>query len=351
MKSELFLDLFNGLINFKSDMDNKKLYENTMHGQRVACSVGGTVTGRHGHLVIIDDPISPKQSNSSLLRKNANDWVRKTLPTRRVDKALTPQILVMQRLHEQDPTGMLLSLEGGRPIKHICLPAEITDLDNIKPKALKKYYIDGLLDPRRMPSKELINQKVLAGSTEYAGQFLQSPRAEGGNIWNLEWWKYYKELPMDRPLSIYQSWDTAFKEKQINDFSVCTTWFEFKHGYYLVDLFEKKLQYPDLKSQMILKYEQYRAGFVLVEDKASGTPAIQELRMNTGMTYFEINPEGDKIQRANACSPTIESGNVYIPSNKSWVSKMVDQCSAFPNVENDDIVDSISQFLNFVQDK
>ena len=109
------------------------------------------------------------------------------------------------------------------------------------------------------------------------------------------------------------------------------------------------MQYPDLKKMMELKYLEYNSHYVLVEDKATGTPAIQELQRNTTMPLYAINPVGDKISRANSASPMIESGNIYIPENKPWVSKMLDQCSGFPNVQHDDIVDSISQFINYVR--
>ena len=103
LRSQKFKDLFPE-IQLKQDQDNKTHYKNTKGGERYATSVGGAITGFHAHLIIVDDPLNPKGAASDAERATANSFMDVTLSTRKVDKKLTPTILVMQRLHEEDCT-------------------------------------------------------------------------------------------------------------------------------------------------------------------------------------------------------------------------------------------------------
>lgn len=161
------------------DKDNKSNYQITerveekgragwkLGGQRFSTSVGGTITGMHGHFILIDDPLNPNQAVSSAQIKTANDWMDQTLSTRKTDKEITVTVLVMQRLHQDDPTGHILKQAetGGRPIKHICLPGELVEVEGkgdqegrALPEEWVQYYKDGLLDPQRL------GRNVLSGS-------------------------------------------------------------------------------------------------------------------------------------------------------------------------------------------
>lgn len=347
MKSPKFREYYPNLINFKADMDNKGFYENTEHGTRIATSVGGASTGRHADIIIIDDPINPKKAASEVERKNANDWINKTLSNRKTDKKLTPTILIMQRLNEDDPTGQ--KMNSDQYFEHICLPAEETELKNIVPAKLRLLYKNGLLDPVRMDMEVLAYQRKQLGHLEYGGQFLQSPMDAEGNIFKREWFQLYDELPMEKPLRTIQSWDTAFKKGQENDFSVCTTWKQFTTGYYLIGFFMDKVEYPELKNQIRLENESHRPHEILVEDKASGISVLQELK-HLNLNLKAIVPLGDKIARANQVTATFEAKNVYFPV-KDFTDKIIDQMTGFPNTKHDDIVDSITQFLNYAREK
>jgi len=246
LKSDKFQELYPEHIIFKWDQDNKSRYENTKGGSRACAGTGGRVTSKHAHFIIEDDPISPKMAVSEVQLKTANDFSVKTLSTRKVDKAVSVRVLVMQRLHEDDPAGRKIKQSR---VRHICLPAEITELDNVRPRELEKKYTNGLLDPIRMDRHVLKTFRQELGSTEYAGQFLQSPRAAEGNILKREWWKFYDVLPPGNIQRIIQSYDTAFKKADHNDFCAITTWKEYPEGFYLVDLWHKKVNYPELKAQ------------------------------------------------------------------------------------------------------
>jgi predicted phage terminase large subunit-like protein len=173
----------------KPSSKGKQHFKVSGGGGRYATSVGGTLTGFHGHVLIIDDPLSPTQAASKAELRHAEQWMTKTLPTRVVDKEKTPVLLIMQRLHQADPTGLFLKWkQEGHRVKHICLPGELpsggTD-QQVSPSRLRAYYKDGLLDPVRLPKSVLEELKIKLGSYGYAGQVQQSPIPEGGAFFDV----------------------------------------------------------------------------------------------------------------------------------------------------------------------
>jgi predicted phage terminase large subunit-like protein len=254
----------------------------------------------------------------------------------------------MQRLAEDDPSGVWL--ETKKDLKHICLPAEVSELDNIHPPELKDRYIDGLLDPVRLPLKILQESKREMGSSEFAGQYLQSPKAFDGNIVKREWFQYYDNFPKGEALRlVVHSWDTAFKAKENNDYSCCTVWHIYDSGYYLYDVYKAKVESPELKRQMLLLDDRDKPDYVLIEDKASGIVMIQQLQSETTMNIIPVQVHNDKTVRLRDCSTTIEAGNIYLPRGKDISINLVDSLCIFPNGKNDDDVDSVTQFINWIK--
>jgi len=142
LRSNEFKELFPNII-AKADQDAVGSYANTEGGQRISSSIGGTVLGDHAHIQIVDDPLNVEGAVSQAERTSANDFIRHTLPTRKKDKQNTPTILIMQRLHEEDPTGMILEVMKD-DVEHICLPAELSN--EVRPESAKQMYVDELLD-------------------------------------------------------------------------------------------------------------------------------------------------------------------------------------------------------------
>jgi predicted phage terminase large subunit-like protein len=167
-----------------------------------------------------------------------------------------------------------------------------------------------------------------------------------------DWFRFYVEVPPrgvnDR---IIQSWDTASKAGEIHDYSVCTTWQEHDGNYYLIDVFRERLEYPDLRKQVIAQAERFEADVVLIEDKGSGTHLlIQDLNDQGIIRPIPILPEGDKVTRMSAQSAKIEAGYVCLPKNASWLQDFHTEMLQFPHGRFDDQVDSLSQFLGWVSE-
>ena len=172
---------------------------------------------------------------------------------------------------------------------------------------------------------------------------------DGGMI-KPSWFKTYDELP-ERFDQVVQSWDTANKVTELSDYSVCTTWGIRKSNRYLLHVLRKRLSFPELKRAVRDQWQSYGATVVLIEDKASGTQLIQDLR-HEGMSIVKAcAPEADKIMRMNAQTATIENGFVYLPCEASWLDDYRYELMIFPNGKYDDQVDSTSQALAWMTQK
>jgi predicted phage terminase large subunit-like protein len=178
--SDKYRELFPG-IDLIDDQNTKGYFVNSKGGMRYAVGVGGSVIGMHAHIIAIDDPIDPQGVLSDLILADANTWTNETLAYRKVDKILTPTVIIQQRLHQDDPSGHWL--EEGYKVNHICLPADTTW--EVKPESLKRFYKDGLFDPVRMPVSVLEEARKKLGEVGYAGQFGQAPVPRGGAMFHV----------------------------------------------------------------------------------------------------------------------------------------------------------------------
>lgn len=141
-------------VEVRDDMDTRGNFHNTAGGWRYATGMTGAATGKHAHYIAVDDPLDPNQAASEAELARVNRWVTTVLSNRKVDKEVTLTALVMQRLHEGDPTGVMLRKKR---VKHIKLPAEVQD--NPRPPELSQYYVDGLLDPKRLSRASIEDAK------------------------------------------------------------------------------------------------------------------------------------------------------------------------------------------------
>jgi len=180
--------------------------------------------------------------------------------------------------------------------------------------------------------------------TEYnfVAQYQQDPQPPSGVIVKREWLKFYG--PNDKPEKfdkIIQSWDTANKDTELSNYSVCTTWGLKKQQMFLLDVYRHKLEFPDLKRAVRELAALHRAKIVLIEDKASGSSLIQELRAEH-FSLVQAAPamDGDKVMRLRAQTAKIEGGFVLFPKQAHWLETYLLELVTFPNSKYDDQVDS-----------
>ena len=326
-------------INIKKDQDNKTHYKNNNGGERYATSVTGTVTGFHAHIIIVDDPLNPKEAASEADRLTANNFMDVTLSTRKVSKSVTPTILVMQRLHENDCTGNWLEKKG-KSIKHICLPGELSD--DVKPFELRDKYVNGLLDADRLNYNDLNELKINLGSYGYSGQIMQTPSPTDGGIWQ-KWLIPIKRKDLPELSQIGTDWDLAYTEKEMNSASAYITAGKHNNKMYITDLGFDWLEFPKLIAYMRLRqFPHY------IEGKASGKSAKQVLT-NNGIPAIEVAVTGgDKIARATMATPYAEANMVYICED--LIDKLYYDTKqgilVFPNGKADDLQDALVQSIN-----
>jgi len=326
--------------------NNETEIELTARGFRLATSVGGTLTGRGGDIIIVDDPLKPDDAFSETKRSGANQWFTNTLLSRLDDKRTGAIVVVMQRIHMDDMTGFLTGQSDEWEILN--LPA-IAESDEAIPCWSGKPYFrksGDVLSPEREPLYVLEALKTQIGSDAFSAQYQQMPVPPGGAMIKRHWIVRYKDLPpaSERLLTL-QSWDTANKGGPQNDWSVCTTWVVArKMQWYLVDVWRRRVDYPALKSIVETHAKQWKARRVLVEDAGAGTMLVQELRARVS-GIIGVKPERDKVSRMAVASAKFEAGQVLLPERAPWLADLESELFAFPGARHDDQCDSISQAL------
>lgn len=343
VSSPIFEAIFG--INLATDSKAVSRWQTDKGGSYYAVGVGGSLTGRGANILLIDDPHKNRQeAESSVMRQNVWDWFASTAYTRLEDNGAV--IVIMTRWHEDDLAGRLLKSE--EHWEYLSLPA-IAEIDEPYRK------MGEALWPEKYDLADLENIRKAIGSREWISLYQQRPSAAEGEIFKREWWQYFKrnfdkDYREDDFLPkfdwVYQSWDTAFKKDSENDFSVCTTWGVAKTGYYLLDVWKRRVEFPELKRAVMALATEFNPNQIFVEDKASGQSLIQEIKRDTSLPIKPITVDRDKVARAYAVTPIIEAGKVYLCENTVWLREYIDSCAAFPNGVHDDEVDSTTQALS-----
>lgn len=351
IQSEWYQCLARGAVTLSADSNLKTEFTNTIRGAMVATSFGGTVTGKGADVLVVDDPHNPKGADSDKQRESALRDFDLTLSTRLNNKKTGAIVVIMQRLHQQDLSGHILSDIGG--YEHLCLPAEApTRVEIAFPRSGKQIVREAgdLLHPEREGRAELDQMKLTLGSYGYAGQYAQTPAPLGGGMVKLPWFRRYT-VPPANLTRIIQSWDCAASAKELASYWVCTTWGELDNNYYLIDLFRSQMQYPDGKRMTIALAKKHNLSAVLIEDKSTGQALIPELQQAPDFSYsvIAIQPDRDKVTRMSVETPAIEAGRVWIPQMADWLPDFELEVSTFPLGATADIVDSMSQYLRYVR--
>lgn len=347
IQSDRYARLF-GEVKLRADQNTKGYFVNEDNGGRFSTSIGGTVTGYHGHFLIIDDPLNPTEAVSEVELKRANDWIASTLSTRKKNKTNTPTVLIMQRLHEDDPSGKMLESRNkpGMAIRHICLPAEIDDKNarDVKPRRLRKRYIDGLLDPVRMNREVLAEMLGKLLEYGYAGQFQQNPVPRSGGMF-----KVMKIIIGGAPPFSWRQkvrfWDKAGTEGG-GAYTVGVLMAEDMNGRTWIldvirvqlDTFEREVE---VKRTAILDGHDVVVG-VEQEPGSGGKESAQRTVANLkGYVVEVVLPKGDKVIRAMPFSSQVNASMVHM-IKAPWNDDFLHELALFPLGKYKDQVDASS---------
>ena len=329
-------------------------FATTEGGYRFSTSVEGVLTGRGADVIIIDDPLKADDAVSEPRRRSVNEWFANTLRSRLNNQETGAIIIVMQRLHADDLVAHVQENERWDVLSFPVIAEQDEPYSFQTPYGRRRVHrrAGEILQPALFSAVSLEVQR--RGMTDYnfVAQYQQNPQPQSGIIVKREWLKFYSsdEKP-DRFDQILQSWDTANKDTELANFSVCTTWGVKDRSLYLLDVFRRKMDFPELKRAISEMAKLHDAKVVLIEDKASGTSLIQELRADNFSTAQPAPKlEGDKVMRLHAQTAKIEGGFVQFPKEAPWLDTYLRELLSFPNAKNDDQVDSTMFALAWISE-
>jgi predicted phage terminase large subunit-like protein len=339
--------------NFRIQFFDKDTGKWKQGGGRYATSVGGTVLGMHGHMNWVDDPLNPRQSVSETQIATANDWIDKTLSTRKVDKSITPTILIMQRLHQDDPSGH--TIDKDKPVRHIKLPGECINYE-VKPAELKRYYVDGLLDSTRHSWDVLRGMEVDLGPNTYAGQVGQEPAPPSGNMFIVDGFKIVDAIP-GKIIRTLRYWDKAGSVDKRSAYTcgVAMAMIDIgakdyqgrpQYHYVVMDVarFREEAAARERKIKKVAQEDGKSVHKIYIEQEpgSGGKDSVRASIGNlAGFAAFADRPSGDKTQRADPWAGQVNAGHVMLLRGR-WNEAYIEEHRFFPHSRYKDQVDASS---------
>lgn len=322
-----------------------------LNGYRMSTSLGGTLTGRGGNLIIIDDPMKPGEAFSRAMREQVRTWFDTTLLSRLDNKKDDVIIVVMQRIHGDDLVAHLME-KGGWTL--LSLPAIAQDDEDIVFGHGERFIrMRGeALCPEREDLETLERIRRDIGTFNFQAQYLQSPIPEAGQLIKRDWLGTYDHASLDTPFDlIVQSWDAAAVPGADNDYSVGLTFGLRGADYHLLDVCRGQYDYPTLRRTVIDRARRFNAQQILIEKATVGIGLVYDLRTHSHLRPIAIPPRGDKVQRLALCSAAIEAGHLFLPHNAPWIGSFLQEILGFPDGRYDDQVDALTLFLNWARSR
>ena len=378
--SEWYQTRWGDRVTLTGDQNEKIKYETTATGFRQAVAFEG-MTGARGDRVIIDDPHSVSSASSEQKRATTIDTFEQAVPTRLNNPDRSAIVVIMQRLHEEDVSGVIIEKQLG--YDHIMIPMEY-DPDRAAPTMLgwedPRTAKGELMFPARFPKHVVERDKKIMGTYAASGQFQQLPTPEDGGIIKRKHWQLWED-PKFPPFDyIIASLDTAYTEKTENDPSAMTVWGVWtddpkthatrmlgKDGYHIVRTYDEKevpprimlmyawqehLEMPELIAKVADTCTRWKVSRLLIENKSVGMPVARELRrMYSGRDFgVQLEDPGsiDKMARLYSVQHLFEEGLVYCP-DKAWADEVISQCMRFPKAKHDDLVDTVSMAMRYLR--
>ncbi len=323
------------------------------NGFRFATSVGGTLTGRGGDIIIIDDPIKAEDATSETIRNSVNHWFASTVSSRFDNPDEGILVIVSQRTHMDDLAGFLKERSDWHEVSipAIAFESERIQIGNGPDDFINREPGD-LMHPDRLSKEFLDQQKSLLGSYNFAAQYQQDPIPLEGNLVRQEWLRYH-EYPhnWDGFEYIVQSWDCAVSTNDGSSYSVCLTFGLVEQRAYLLHVLRERLDFPLLLKKAKSHARVYGADLLLIENASSGRQLYEILGHERDIPVKAIDVDTDKEARLAAVSHLIEQGRIYLPTGAPWLNEFMKEILSFPNSKYNDQVDSFSQFLRWFMEK
>lgn len=346
-----------------------------------AVSLGGQITGfRAGHMadgfqgaIIIDDPLKADDAYSPASVKNANRQLLSTVKSRKANPD-TPIVVIMQRLGESDPTAFIKGGNIPGEWEYVIIPALITDeYVAALPAHIRSMVEIGEKDDKgrfsywayKEPLADMLALEAGMGNDAdgnavsrhvFNAQYMQEPRAMGGNLIRGEWFPRVSVPPIIKYRMVYG--DTAQKTAERNDYSVFECWGAGEDGkIYLLDLLRGKWEAPELRRRAVEFWHKHSAikGMgslrkMKIEDKSSGTGLIQEIKRADRIPIDGIERNKDKLTRVMDAVGFIESGYVCLINDSPFISDFITECEGFTADDTHKHDDQIDPMCDAIMD-
>ena len=367
------------------DQNTKTRFDNDKGGSRLSTSVGSSLTGEGGNIIVVDDPNAAQEAFSEATIASTIEWWDGALSTRLNNAKTGAFVVIQQRLSEEDLTGHILSKDVGE-WTHLCLPMRFepersfhTSIGWEDPRK----EAGELLWPERFGEREVGILERQMGPWTAAGQLQQRPEPKGGGVIKREWWRLWERDIFPDCDYVIASLDTAYTTKTENDFSALTIWGVFSGGdqkamatrvigrdaetasvimrsyseehpkIMLVWAWQERLELHDLVLKVQQSMKKYKVDKLLIENKAAGISVAQEIRRMYGHEDFAVqlvDPKSqDKLSRLYSVQHLFAEGLIYAP-DRAWVDQVITQTSTFPKGKHDDLVDTVSMALRHLRE-
>jgi predicted phage terminase large subunit-like protein len=369
-------------VKMSKDQNEKLNFTNLAGGFRIATAMT-SLTGIRGDRVLIDDPHSVDSAMSETQREAEVSTFLEAIPTRLNSPIKSAIVVIMQRLHEQDISGIILDKNLG--YDHIMLPMRY---DPSRAMPTKLGYEDPredegeLLFPERFPLDVVERDENVMGPYATAGQFQQSPEPRGGGVIKREWWQLWEREAFPPLEYVIASLDTAYTTKAEGDFSAMTVWGIFSGGdqkavatkvinkdgeiisaiqrkyteehpkVIMMFAWQLKLELHELVEKVGKTMKDFKVDKLLIENKAAGHSVAQEMRRlfnHEDWGVQLVDPKGiDKLSRLYAIQHLFAEGLVFAP-DRQWADMVIGQVATFPKGKHDDLVDTVSMAMSHLR--
>ncbi|AWN50033.1 terminase [Methylobacterium terrae] len=321
-------------------------FENTRRGAREGMPFQ-SLTGGRGDRVIIDDPHSTETAESDAERERTTRIFRESVPTRLNDPVSSAIVVIMQRLHEKDISGQILSLALG--YEHLMLPMEFeperacrTSIGFADPRQAE----GDLLFPERFPRSTVERDKRPMGSYAVAGQFQQRPGPRHGNIFQRHWFEGRIIAAAPAGTRWVRHWDLAATKKTTAARTAGVKLGRTPDGRYVVGHVVTEQQEGDAVRRLIkaiAETDGRQVEISLPQDpgQAGKVQKSDLIALLAGFTARAEPETGDKVDRARPFAAQCEAGNVSLIAGP-WNEAYVDELAAFPTGKFKDQVDASS---------
>lgn len=314
-------------------------------GGFVAAGVGGGITGKGAHVLVIDDPVKNRDdAESQNARESTWDWYTSTAYTR-----LAPGggvLVILTRWHDDDLAGRLLKAasDNGEQWEVVNYPAR-AEVDEKFRKAGEA------LHRERYDEEALKRIEKAVGPRDWSALYQQNPVADDGDYFTRDMIQYYdrEEVDFDK-MRFYCAWDLAIGKNDRNDFSVgMVVGVDEDDHLFVVDVVRGKFNGFEIVEQILDLYELWKPSMIGIEkghiEMALG-PFLEKRVRERGLyeAYFKDLKTGrrDKEARARAIQGRMQQGMVYLPKDEEFTGTLVAELLRFPNGVHDDQVDALA---------